>query len=83
LFDVANGSGHNHPQEQSRLLRISDVQSRVSLGRSTIYAMVAKNAFPAPLKIGEKMSRWDERMVNEWIEVHVSKGIALRSQVCS
>ncbi|WP_157220680.1 helix-turn-helix transcriptional regulator [Flavisphingomonas formosensis] len=51
-----------------RLLRISDVKSRVGLGKSKIYALIAEGRFPRPYKLTPKAARWSEREVHAWIE---------------
>ncbi|WP_313228539.1 helix-turn-helix transcriptional regulator [Sphingobium yanoikuyae] len=50
-----------------RFLRISDVVARTALSRSHIYALVGREAFPAPRKLGAKCSRWIESEVDAWI----------------
>lgn len=55
----------NHQPE--RFLRISDVVARTALSRSHIYALVGREAFPAPRKLGAKCSRWIESEVDAWI----------------
>ena len=50
-----------------RLLKIAEVKSRVGLGKSKIYAMVAEGQFPRPYKLTPKAARWSEREVSDWI----------------
>lgn len=57
-----NGS----PQQPLRLLRLPEVINRVAMGKSTIYAMIAHQKFPAPMHFG-KASRWLESEIDEWI----------------
>lgn len=54
-------------QQPERFLRISDVVTRTALSRSHIYALVGRDAFPAPRKLGAKCSRWIESEVDAWI----------------
>lgn len=54
-------------KQPERLLRIRDVIARTSLSRSHIYALVGRNKFPAPRKLGTKCSRWIESEVDAWI----------------
>ena len=51
-----------------RLLRMVDVKSRVGLGKSKIYALVAQGRFPKPYKLSPKAARWSEREIAAWIE---------------
>lgn len=52
--------------DQSRFLRLPEVMHRVSLGKTAIYAMIKREEFPAPIKLG-LASVWEERAVNDWI----------------
>ena len=50
-----------------RLLRLSEVQTRTALGRSTIYRLMRNGDFPEPLKIGARAVRWRESEIEEWL----------------
>lgn len=50
------------------ILRRPAVEARVGLGRSAIYAMMAKNLFPKPVKLTAKAVGWRERDVSAWLE---------------
>lgn len=50
-----------------RLLKIAEVKSRVGLGKSTIYALVAEGRFPRPYKLTPKAARWSEQEIADWI----------------
>jgi prophage regulatory protein len=50
-----------------RLLKIAEVKSRVGLGKSKIYALVAEGRFPRPYKLTPKAARWSEREITDWI----------------
>ena len=49
-----------------RLLRLSEVQARTALGRSTIYRKMREGSFPKPLKIGARAVRWIESEIEAW-----------------
>ena len=49
-----------------RLLRLSEVQTRTALGRSTIYRKMREGSFPKPLKIGARAVRWIESEIEAW-----------------
>lgn len=49
------------------LLRLADVQTRVGLGRSTIYKLIGLHHFPGPIRIGSA-SRWSLHEIAAWIE---------------
>ena len=55
--------------ELDRLLRRSEVEKRVGLTRSAIYALMRKSPpeFPLPIKIGPKAVRWSLRELEQWL----------------
>ncbi len=57
----------------TRLLRISEVQARTSLGRSTIYRWAAEGRFPAPVWLSDRVVRWIEAEVDEWVRKRLEK----------
>ncbi len=48
------------------LLRLPAVLQATRLGRSTIYRMVAENAFPAPVKLSKRAVAWRHEDVRQW-----------------
>lgn len=50
-----------------RLLRLVEVRSRVGLGKTSIYEMVAQGRFPKPFRITSAAVRWSEREIDAWI----------------
>ena len=52
----------------SRLLRLSEVQARSGLSRSTLYRKMREGSFPEPLKVGGRAVRWPEHEINDWLE---------------
>ena len=50
-----------------RLLRLSEVQTRTALGRTTIYRKMREGTFPEPLKIGARAVRWPESEIEAWL----------------
>ena len=55
----------------TRLLRREEVESRVGLSRSSIYAAMARGAFPRPLRIGQRAVRWSEADIERWLATRV------------
>jgi prophage regulatory protein len=49
-----------------RFLRLPDVQSKVGLGKTEIYARIKSGEFPVPVKIGTA-SRWVEDELDAWM----------------
>lgn len=56
--------------ESTRILRHADVCSRLGVGKSTLFAMVARNLFPEPFQIipGGRATGWLEFEVDAWID---------------
>ena len=50
-----------------RLLRCDEVETRITLSRSTIYRKMRKKSFPEPLRIGVRAVRWRESEVEAWL----------------
>ncbi len=50
-----------------RLLRLSEVQIRTGLARTTIYRKMRDGSFPEPLKIGARAVRWPESEIAAWL----------------
>lgn len=49
------------------LMSLRGVQERVPFSRSTIYAKIARNEFPAPIRISENRVAWDSTAIDAWI----------------
>ena len=56
-----------------QLLKISVVQERTGLARSTIYAKVADGSFPKPISLGSRAVGWLADEVTDWITLQVNK----------
>lgn len=54
--------------------RIKQVQRRVPLGRSTIYAMIARGEFPEPIKLGARAVGWRESDITSWLKSREQEG---------
>ena len=57
----------------SRLIRLPEVITRCGIGRTTIYEMIGRFEFPAPVKIGARTSAWPQHEVERWIEDRIAK----------
>lgn len=53
-------------------LRLPEVMRRVGFARSSIYAKVSRDEFPAPVSIGGRAIAWLESDVDAWIAHCVS-----------
>lgn len=49
-----------------RDLRISEVEKRVGLKRSAIYARIRRGEFPAPIHDGPRCARWPESEIEKY-----------------
>ena len=56
----------------SAISRRPKVQVRTGLPKSSIYALMAKGAFPKPIKIGARAVGWLDSDIDAWIEAQVS-----------
>jgi prophage regulatory protein len=53
--------------QTERLLRLPEVESRVSLRKSSIYAGVKAGTFPAPVNLSPRAVAWPESAIQSWI----------------
>jgi prophage regulatory protein len=57
---------------QDTILRLPAVQLRTGLSRSTIYARVKDQSFPAPVRLSARSVGWSELAVQRWIDQRLS-----------
>ncbi|MDO5646315.1 AlpA family transcriptional regulator [Paracoccus sp. (in: a-proteobacteria)] len=55
-----------------KLMRLPDVLSHLSIGKTTLYDMVKRGDFPAPIKLG-RASFWSSDQVSQWISGRAAK----------
>ena len=65
---VGHGGGLLMPD---RLLRLSEVLTRVPFSRSALYAKANRGEFPSPVKLGARRVAWSESQVQAWIAAKV------------
>ncbi|WCT76328.1 helix-turn-helix transcriptional regulator [Novosphingobium humi] len=53
-------------------IRQPEVLKRTALSRSTLYELIAKERFPKPLKVGERINCWPEHEVDAWMQEQVA-----------
>ncbi len=51
----------------TRILRRPEVEQRVGLSTSTIYAMMSNGEFPRPVKLGKRAVGWPEAVIDRWL----------------
>ena len=54
------------------LLRLPVVLQVTGLGRSTLYKLIAEDAFPAPVKLAKRAVAWRQDDVRRWASGRVS-----------
>ena len=55
----------------NRLLRLSEVRTRVPYSRATIYAKIGQGLFPKPVSLGARAVAWLESDIEAWIAARV------------
>lgn len=50
-----------------RILRRPEVEKRIGLSRSTIYAAMAEGTFPKPIRLGKRAVGWPSSSIDEWL----------------
>ena len=53
---------------EQRILRLADVVAAVGLGKSAIYAAVAKGEFPPPVQLSARARGWRSGDIEQWIK---------------
>ena len=55
-----------------QILRLPEVSRQTGLPRSTIYALIAQNEFPLPVKLSQRSVGWVESEITTWIEDRIA-----------
>lgn len=53
-------------QAARRFLRVDEVIQLTGVKQSTLYNKIAAGKFPKPVKLGPRMSVWDESEIRSW-----------------
>lgn len=59
-------SSDTHDQLPTVFLRMPSVMQMTGLGRSTIYRLMAQQAFPCPVRIGARAVAWRRSELDAW-----------------
>tara|TARA_R100000687_G_C6442359_1_gene161187 strand:- start:452 stop:682 length:231 start_codon:yes stop_codon:yes gene_type:complete len=54
-------------EEHMRFLRLTEVQERVGLGRTSIYKLIGEGKFPKPVHILGRNVAWVDSEIDEWM----------------
>ena len=57
---------------RDRLIRLPDVENVTGCKKSTLYALMAKNEFPKPLRLSTRMVAWPESAVLQWVQDRIA-----------
>ena len=49
------------------IIRRKELETRIGLACSTIYAMMARGDFPRPIKIGRRAVGWRSKDIDDWL----------------
>ena len=49
------------------IIRRKEVEQRIGLACSTIYAIMARGDFPRPIKIGQRAVGWRSEHIDNWL----------------
>lgn len=52
---------------EARILRLNDVRKLIGLHKSTIYRLIERKEFPAPIQLGPNSVGWLREEIEEWI----------------
>ncbi|MBV1929039.1 MAG: AlpA family transcriptional regulator [Gammaproteobacteria bacterium] len=56
-----------------KILRLSCVMERTGLSRSSIYAYIQEDKFPAQIQLGERRVGWLESEISDWIQGRIAE----------
>lgn len=62
------------PKMDEEIWRLPKVLDTIGMKRSWLYAEVAANRFPAPLKIGQRAIGWKRSDVEAWVQSRARPG---------
>jgi prophage regulatory protein len=68
----------NTPENRRRILRLPEVRERTGKPTSSIYALVSRGEFPAPIPLGPRAVGWLEEEVSAWVEARIAERVAKR-----
>ncbi len=52
--------------------RISQLQERFNISRSSIWSWCKQGKFPKPIKLGENCTAWNAEDINKWVEQKIN-----------
>jgi prophage regulatory protein len=64
---MTNGTTSNAAVALRKALRCPQVLERTGLSKTHLYRLIQQNKFPAPRKLSERVSAWDEVAIDGWL----------------
>ena len=58
-------------QRSHTFLRLPDVMAKTGLGRSSVWNLVKRNAFPKPINLGLKCTAWSLESIESWMQERI------------
>jgi prophage regulatory protein len=58
--------------EPDAFLRSADVQKITGIARSTRYELIARGAFPRPIKLSRRLVAWSRSEISEWMQGRIA-----------
>jgi prophage regulatory protein len=72
-------ASHPDTNYNYQLIKLYEVLDMTALSRSSLYALIAKGQFPAPVKIGPRASAWNHSEIADWIDARIAERDQARS----
>lgn len=67
--------------DEVSFLRLPDVKLVTGLSKSSLYALIRANSFPAPVRLGPRTVAWVRSEVKEWAAERISTSRSTVSQL--
>jgi prophage regulatory protein len=60
--------------QRIRTIRLPEVLTKTGLSRTHVYRLIQNASFPAPHKLSERVSVWNEAEIDAWLAQKLSGG---------
>lgn len=64
--------------DDTKLLRLREVEGIVGLKTTEIYQRMKTNSFPRPIRLGKRQVRWISDQITEWKKSEVLRALSSR-----
>jgi prophage regulatory protein len=51
-----------------QIIRRKDIEERLKISRSSIYAMMSQGEFPKPVRLGRRAVGWKSTDIEKWLQ---------------